>query len=336
MNHANRRKFLIASGALLAAPLAKAQPTAKMRVFGILSPSPPPTPEQLASFWTQGPLAKLGWIDGKNLVVEPAYGEGREDRLPDLAVELVKKRPDVIWALGPEAAVAAARATKSIPIVFWNVGVPIELGLIDSYSRPGRNVTGIAHLADPEVFGKLVEFVLQLVPSAKRLAYLSNAGTYRSVSGADIPGVRAPVEAAAKRFNLQVRHYPVGRREDFDIVFPAILDWQGHALLDLGTPLTARERPRIIEFVNRSRLPGVSTQRAFAEAGGLLSYGSVVANTFARSFDYVARILNGAKPADLPVELPSEVELVVNLKTARALGLTIPQSVLLRANQVIE
>lgn len=335
----NRRDTVLTLLALGAVPVAlEAQQTgrpAKLPVLGILSGFRNPTPEQTAKSPITAFLKSRGWIDGKTIVVEYASGEGSEERLPEIAAELVRKRVDVIWVLGPEAAVAAARATKTIPIVFHNVGLPIELGLIESYARPGRNVTGIGYVADPEIFAKLVEFLLQVVPGAKRFAYISNAGTYLSVSGEDISGVRAPVEAAAKHFNLQARHFPVKRPEDFDALFPAILDWNAHALLDLGTPLTFRERPRILAFCTRNRVPCVSTSLTFADVGALFSYGSR-SHEMTRSFDYVDRILKGANPADLPVQLPSEIELVVNLKTAKALGLTVPLPLRVRADRIIE
>lgn len=336
----NRRETVFALLALGAVPFSvKAQPTgktAKLPVLGILSGFPKPTPEETAKSPILAMMKERGWIVGQTYLIENISGEGSEERMLELAAELVRKRVDVIWAQGPEAAVAAARATKTIPIVFHGVSLPIDIGLVESYARPGRNVTGIGYVADLEIYGKLVELLLQVVPGAKRLAYIGNVGTYRTVSGEDFQAVRAPVEAAAKRFKIETRYFPVRRPEDFNAVFPAILEWKAHALLDLGSPITYRERRRIVEFAGQNRLPCVSAASAITDAGGLFSYGLYLSDSTRRSFDYVARILGGAKPADLPVQLPSEIQLVVNLRTAKTLAITIPQSILVRADRVIE
>ena len=189
----DRRNFLAGTGAvLLAAPLAvEAQQTAKVRTLGILSPYSAPTPEQRS----RGPIAvklkELGWIEGHNLVVELAVADGREDRLPELAEKLTRQRVDIIWTLGPSAAVAAARATKTIPIVFWGVSLPVELGLISGYARPGGNVTGVAFTPGPEIFAKPLEFLKQISPGATRLAWISDPDASRTVSGGR--AVAAPI-----------------------------------------------------------------------------------------------------------------------------------------------
>jgi putative ABC transport system substrate-binding protein len=332
----DRRRFIATLGGALALPsFAIAQKPDRLPVVGLLSPQPTPTPEQ----WANTPFAKrlreLGWIEGKNVVVVQARGEGRPDRMPALAAELVRKRADVILALAPEAAVAAARATKAIPIVFWGVGSPVELGLVTSFARPAGNITGVAWNAAGEVqVAKTLEFLKQIAPSARRLASIWDPTVSHTVSGTEYayPGF----EVAAKSLGYELRSHEVKRDEDLDSAFAAILEWRAEALVIPAMPFTGRNRQRIVEFANRNRLPSAFDLRFFVEAGGLVSYGPDMPETQRRAVDYVDRILRGARPGDLPVELPSRFELAVNLRTARALGLTVPQAVLLRADRVIE
>lgn len=337
MGLVRRRHFLIAACAALAAPqIARPQVPIKLPVVGFLSPHPKPSPEALAQ---PNPLRtrlnELGWLDGKTALFERAFGEGREDRLPELAAALVAKKVDVIWALGPEAAVAAARATTTIPIVFWGVGFPIEQGLIDSYARPGRNVTGVAWFASPEVDGKRVELLREIAPAATRLASIFVPTAVSTVDGRTTKN--QPFAArAAQQLGFDFRVFPVEKPADFEPAFAAILAWGAQALIVSGTTLTVRTRDRLTEFALRNRLPSVFTLREFVEAGGLVSYAIDAGPTMAQTANYIDRILRGAKPGELPVELPSRYETAVNLKTARALGLTIPQSVLLRADRVFE
>jgi ABC-type uncharacterized transport system substrate-binding protein len=340
-NPVNRRRALAGLLALGSAAIpirapAQTKKPANLPVLGVLSPNYRPTPEEVTQSPVRARLKDRGWIDGQTLLFELAYGEGSEERLPDLASDLVRKRVDVIWTPGPEATVAAAKATRIIPIVFWGVAWPIELGLIDSLTRPGRNVTGVAFITASEVYGKPVEFLRQVATSAKRLAMITVPGALRAVSGQEISGIRAPVDAAARQFGFEIRHYPVQRRDDFDAAFSAIIDAHTEALFIPGTTLTWRERRRITAFANQHRLLTVCTDHELVRAGALLSYGARTGETILRSFDYVDRILRGAKAGDLPVELPSQVELAINLKTAKALGVTIPRALLLRADAVIE
>ncbi len=261
---------------------------------------------------------------------------GREDRLPELAEELVRKRVDVIWALGPEAAVAAARATKTIPIVFWGVGYPVEQGLIDSYARPGRNVTGMAFFTGAELATKVLQLLSEIAPGARRVAAIVTPSAISTVKGDQYVGGAPVIESAAKSLGFEYRAHRVAKREDFDSVFAAILDSRAQALVTYGTTTTFRERQRIVDFANRNRLPSAFNQREFVEAGGLLSYGADTRETIFQSMLYLDRILRGARPADLPVELPSRYDLAINLKTAQSLGLTIPQSILVRVDHVIQ
>jgi putative ABC transport system substrate-binding protein len=294
-----------------------------------------PTPEQWANTTYAKRLTELGRIDGKNVIVVQARGEGREDRLPALAEELARKRVDVILAHGPEAAVAAARATKSVPIVFWGVGSAVELGLVPSFARPGGNVTGVAWNAAGEVqVAKPLELLRQIAPSAKRLASIWNPSAGFTVGGAEY--VYPEFESAVKSLGFEVRVYEARRDEDLEAIFVSILASRAQAVVAPTMPLTGRNHRRIVDFANHNRLPSAFDARFFVEAGGLVSYGPDIPESQRRAIDYVDRILRGTRPADLPVELPSRFEVAVNLKTARALGLTVPQSVLLRADRLIE
>lgn len=328
-----RRQFVISGSMLLAVPfLSSARAQKRLPALGILSPHRKPPPDELAKSPLRVRLRELGWEDGKTLHYENAYGEGREDRMPELAAALVAKKVDVIWALGPEAAVAAARATSTIPIVFWGVGTPVEQGLIESLARPGRNVTGVAWSASPGVELKRLELLREIAPAGKRLALIIVATAAQKGSSES----RSVFGAATQRLGYEFKAFPVVKSEDLEPAFAAILAWGAQALNVPSTPLTMRERQRIVDFANRNRLPGAYALPDFVEAGGLVSYAIDWRPTFARSADYVDRILRGAKPGDLPVELPSRYVTAVNLKTAKMLGLKIPQSVLLRTDRVIE
>ena len=331
----DRRKFVAMIGSALAAPLAGAQVPAGKRKLGILSPNPAPTPEQVASSANLAFLRKQGWIEGQNLVIERAYGGGQEDRLPDLAAELVRKRVDVIWALGPHAAIAAARATQTIPIVFWGVGFPVETGLIDSLARPGRNATGMAWFTGIELATKLIQFVREIAPDVRRLSTISVPTIYRTVAGGELTAP-SDVVNAARSLGFEFQRHVVRQRDEFDAAFAAILKSRSQAVIVSANSLTLRETPRIVEFANGNRLISASDAKEYVNAGGLFSYGPDIPGTILASFVYVDKILRGARPADLPVEQPSRYELAVNLKTAKILGLKIPQAILIRADRVIE
>jgi len=269
------------------------------------------------------------------LLIERPDAGGKEDLLPKLAAELVAKRVDVIWALGPEAAIAAARATSTIPIVFWGVAFPVEQGLIDSFGRPGRNVTGVAWWASPEVDAKRLELLRAIAPAAKRLASLWVPTSIRTVAGRQAV-IASGTSAGAKALGYELERFPVEKAEDFDAAFAAILAWGAQAITVAGTTVTVRATRRIVEFANGNRLPSAYTFTDFVEAGGLVSYAIDWKPTMARSMDFVDRILRGAKPSDLAVDLPTEYQTAVNLKTAKLLGLTVPQSILLRADKVVD
>jgi putative ABC transport system substrate-binding protein len=329
-----RRRLLLAAGAVLAAPrIGRAR--GKLPVLGILGPGRKlPSVQKLFDRW----LGELGWWEGKTLHIEREYANEELDRLPELAAGLVAKKVDVIWTGSPWGAVAAARATKTIPIVFWRVGFPVDYGLVDSLAKPGRNVTGLAWFADESIFIKRYQLLRELAPHAARVGTISPAAvTMYDTAGRRVDRTRLAdkISAATHRMGLQRRFFPVKELDDFDPAFAAIERWSADSLMVYDVPLTILARKRIIDFARHRRLVDVYETRKWAEAGGLLSYGIVFEPTLRRTVEMVDRILRGARPADIPVELPSEYELVINRATAKEQGFEIPQSILLRANRVI-
>lgn len=338
MSPIERRRFLIAASALLASPLAGAQAFKKLPTIGILNPgiTPSDPAQHIANNLLHRRLHELGWVEGKTCLVEDAYAEGKMDRMPALAGMLVAKKVDLIVAIAPEAAVAAARATTTIPIVFWAVAYPVEQGLVDSLAKPGRNVTGLAFWSGPEIDLKRVQLLREIAPDALRLASLWTTTVARTVGGGKVTIGRDAFAAAAQELGFEPRSFPVEKDADFEPAFAAILDWRAQALEDPGSPLTYRNMKRVLNFAIRNRLPAIYSFPDFVEAGGLIGYGIDWRPTIVRSAEFVDKILRGAKPAELPVELPGTYSLALNLKTAKTLGLTIPQSILLRADRVIE
>ncbi|MGQ0547904.1 MAG: ABC transporter substrate-binding protein [Betaproteobacteria bacterium] len=325
-----RRRLLAAAAALTAAPWAVAQSQRRIPTLGILSPNRPPK-------GTQTPLVKHGWKPGETLLIEFPDAGGSEGRLTAIAAELVAKKVDVIWAAGPDAALAAARATSTIPIVFWGVLYPVEQGLIESFARPGRNVTGVAFTASPESDAKRLELLREIAPAVRRLGFLSAPVRLDAIKVKEAATrAAAAMREAARRLGYDFREFEVEKPGDLDAAFAAILDWRAEALMTQPSTLINRERKRIIDFANGNKLPGVFTLPEYVASGGLVAYAIDSGPTVARSFDYVDRILRGASPADLPVELPSKYVLAVNLRTAKLLGLSVPPSLLLRADRVIE
>lgn len=333
MASASRRRFLAAGGLLLAPLAARAQKPAKLPQVGVLNPHAPPPGEQLTKSPMRSRLAQLGWVDGETVELVDAFGFGSEARLPTLAADLVRRKVDVIWAMGPEAAIAAARATQTIPIVFWGVAYPVEQELVESLAKPGRNVTGVSWHASPEVDGKRLELLREISPAARRLASISIPMALHKVSGgaADTPQSNL---VAAQKLGYEYRAFPVWKAEDFEPAFHDILSWGAQAMTVGGTALTVRERYRITAFSIKHRLPSTYTLRDFVQAGGLVSYAVDWRPTHAQTADYLDRILRGARPGELPVSQPTGYEVAVNLKTAAAIGVAIPESILLRADWV--
>ena len=314
---------------------AQATPYPQSRTLGILTRVSSQDAERLVLGALRTELKALGWIEKQNLVIEGAFADYEVDRLPALAEELVRKRVDVIWVSSGEAAVAAARATKTIPIVFIGASWPVETGLIDSFSRPGRNVTGVSTYTGIEVSTKRLDFLKEIAPKVTRLSWILDSSTEVTVAGGRFD-VRPLLDAAVKRLGYSVRYHFVRKSEDLDPVFAEILDWRAQALSVAGSAATLAARERIAAFALRNFLPSASAFVQLVDAGALLSYNALGQRSLVGSAGYVDRIFRGARPADLPVDRPSRYELVINLKTAKALGLKIPQSLLIRADRVIE
>ena len=313
---------------ILAAPLAaEAQQAGKVYRVGILG-NVPPTDAEGARLWsalTQG-LQELGYREGQNLVVEHRSTEGRSERLPALATELVRWKPDVIVVPNNSNAVAAREATHTIPIVAATLGE--GSGLVASLARPGGNVTGLTFFA-PEMTGKQLELLKEIVPRVSRVAVLWNPNRFTQLLVDQARG-------AARTLGLHLQVVEARRPEDIERAFTAMSRERAGALLVLSDAMFILLRTRIADLAAKNHMPVMYTLREHMGAGGLAFYGPSMADNFRRAATYVDKILKGTRPADLPVEQPTKFELVINLKTAKALGLTIPRSVLARADQVIE
>jgi putative ABC transport system substrate-binding protein len=310
---------------LLATPLTgDAQPAGRTPRIGILRPGSPPDP--LIEAFRQG-LRDLGYDEGRNISIEYRWAEGREERLPGLAADLVRLKVDVIVA-GAGAVEAAKRATQLIPIVMPIAGDPVKLGLVASLARPGGNVTGLTSLSD-ELPGKWLELLKETLPEVSRVAALWDP--------AGDPSQVKTSEAAARSLGIRLHVLKVGRPDGFEPAFAEARKADARALIVLGSPFFYVHRARLVELAAKHRMPTIYPQREFVEgSGGLMSYGTDYHNQFRRAAVYVDRILKGARPADLPIERPTKFELVVNLRTAKTLGLTLPGSVLQRADKVID
>jgi len=330
----DRRRFIgtVASG-LLAAPLAaEAQQAAKIARIGYLNVNAASANPRLFEAFRQG-LRDLGYVEGRNLLIEFRSTEGKSERLQVLAAELVTLRIDVfVTGGGTLAALAAQRATGSIPIVFNSVGDPVASGLVASLARPGANITGLS-LLFPELVGKCLELLKQAVPGVGRVAVLFQPGAVPERSERDI---LKGAEVAAQALGVGLQTVEARGPADLDRAFADMVRARADALTVLSTPMFLSERRHLADLAAARRLPTVFSFREYVEAGSLMSYGPDIADMSRRAATYVDKILKGAKPADLPVEQPTKFELVINLKTAKDLGLTIPQSVLARADEVIQ
>jgi putative ABC transport system substrate-binding protein len=316
---------------LTLAPLAaEAQQAGQAARIGYLAANLTVSPHMNEAF-RQG-LRDLGYVDGRSVVIEYRDAEGKYDRLPALAAELVALKVDVIVAADTPAALAAKQATRTLPIVFIGAGDPVTIGLVTSLARPGGNVTGLSLLA-PELVGKRLELLKQAVPGVGRVAALWQPGFVGERTEKDM---LKEVEVAARALRVQLQYVEARGPADFDRAFSDMTRARADALTVLGSAMFANERRRVVDLAAKNRLPGVYGFREYVDAGGLMAYGPNVADLFQRAAIYADKILKGAKPGDLPVEQPTKFELVINRKTAKALGLTIPPSVLGRADQVIE
>jgi len=329
----NRRAFIgTVAGGLLAAPLAaEAQQAAKVARIGWLALNLAAAP-QVPEAFRQG-LRDLGYVEGRNVVIEHRDAEGKPERLPALAAELVGLKVDVIVAAGAPHALAAKQATKTIPIVFASGSSdPVTDGLVTSLARPGGNVTGLTGLG-PGLVGKCLEQLTQAVPGVTRVDALWQPG---AVGKRTEEEMLKGAEVAARALGVRLQFVEARGPADFDRAFSDMTRVHTGALTVLPSAMFFNERRRLVDLAAKTRLPAVYPGREFVEAGGLMAYGPNLADLFRRAATYVDKILKGAKPGDLPVEQPTKFELVINLKTAKALGLTIPPSLLQRADQVIE
>jgi putative ABC transport system substrate-binding protein len=315
-------------GILVAVAASEGQHPGKIPRIGILTLISPSSALPLFEAFRQG-LRELGYVDGQNIALEYRSPQGRVDRFPALAAELVRMKVDLIVTESGQAALAAKHATQTIPIVMAVVSDPVAAGLVASLARPGGNLTGLS-LQFREQYGRRLQLLNEAVAKATLVAVISNP-TNPATAGA-----LAETEAAARSLGLRLHSVEVRSPADLDAAFKVVTSARPSALVTIGDGMLMDNRMRIVEFAARSRLPAVFPDREFAEAGGLMTYGPNLASNFRQAASYVDKILKGAKPADLPIGQPTKFELVINLKTANALGFTIPPSVLLRAEEVIQ
>jgi len=325
-----RKRFMAAlAGGLLAAPLAiEARQTTKVTPIGYLSgPSLSANAARIEAF-RQG-LRELGYVEGKNIVIEWRSADGKLDRLPALAAELVRLKVAVIVTSGGALTRRAKEATSTVPIVMTNDPDPVGDGFVASLARPGGNITGLSTFA-PELSGKRLEILREVVPRLSRVAVLGSS------TATGYAQTLKEIEPAAKAFKMQLQFLDVLHAKDMETAFRAASEGRAQGVLTLNSAILGSQLAQIAELAVKKRLPVMYHQSDFVEAGGLMSYGVNVPDLNRRAADYVDKILKGAKPGDLPVEQPTKFELVINLKTAKAIGLAIPQSLLARADQVIE
>jgi putative ABC transport system substrate-binding protein len=324
-----RREFVaLLGGAAAISPLAaRAQQPPKLPVIGFLGANTPSAQRESTAALVQR-LRELGWIDGRNVQIEYRWAEGRFDRSPELIAELVGLKADVIVTHAPPNVIAAKRTTSAIPIVFAAVGDPVGIGVVASLSRPGGNVTGLS-LQSADLAGKRLELLREVIPGRRRLAILINAVNPNATLEV------SEVRTAIQKSDFELTVLEIGRAED---IAPAIAGLQSgaDALYVQTDPLFNTNRSRIGSLALDARLPTISGTREYVEAGSLMSYGANFTDLFRRAGDYVDKILRGANAGDLPVQQPTKFDLIVNLKTAKALGLELPPTLLARADEVIE
>jgi ABC-type uncharacterized transport system substrate-binding protein len=320
--------FLLATVLLTAAPHAEAQQPKKVPHVGVLAGGSASSDKARIDALRQG-LRELGYMEGKNLVIEYAYADGKTNRLTELAARLVHLKVEVIVTAGPSATRAAKQATTTIPIVMAQDSDPVASGLAASLARPGGNITGLSRLS-PELSGKQLELLKETVPTLSQLAVFENSTQ---------PGNRQSlneVELAAGALGVQLQTVNISGPKDIQTAFLAASKRRANGLLVLSSPVLFAQRTEVVELAAKNRLPAIYFALEFAEDGGLMSYGPSITDLFRRAATYVDKILKGAKPAELPVEQPTKFELIMNLKAAKKIGLTIPPNVLARADKVIK
>jgi len=323
----DRRTFIgTLTGGLLAAPLAEAQQVGRVPRIGVLAPGRPPL-EHFDAF-REG-LRDLGYTEGQTILLEPRWDEGSTARHASLVADLVRLKVDIIVAGTTPAALAAKKATRTIPIVMAAIADPVGAGLVTSLARPGGNTTGMS-LISAELSGKRIGILKEAMPSISRVAVLWNPMNPNTV------GLLHDTKGAAQSLGIQVQVHEVRNGAEVDTAFESAVKGGAQALITVQDALFTLQRARIAEIARNRRIPTMSGESGFAAAGGLMNYGPNIVDSWRRSAVYVDRILKGAQPGDLPIEQPTKFELVINLKTAKALALTIPPSLLQRADQVIE
>jgi len=322
----------LALGVLLAPLAAEAQQAGKVARIGILTGGSPEIPVEQAALdaFRQG-LRELGYAEGQNIALDYRFAEERWERLSGLAAELVRLKVDVIFALYTPPALAAKQATSTIPVVAAAMADPVGDGLVASLARPRGNITGTTFLG-PELVAKRLGLLKEALPRVSRVAALWHPGVYSERTMRDM---LKETEVAARALGVQLQLVEARGPNDFDSAFSAMTRDRAGAFIVLPSPMLYREHRRIVNLAAKSRLPAMYQAREFVEAGGLMAYGANLADLSRRAATYVDKILKGTKPADLPVEQPTKFEFVINLKTAKALGLTVPQSVLIQADEVI-
>ncbi len=320
---------MIVTVGLLGAPATiDAQQSGPLARIGYLSGASPERDRPWLAAFAQG-LGELGYSEGRNVVIERRWALGRFDTLPDLAAELVRLKIDVLVVTGAPAAHAAKGATSAIPIVMTNAADPVGTGLVASLARPGGNLTGLSDF-NAGVVAKRLEFLKEVAPRAARIAVLLNPANPTN------PLQLKLIQAARPTYGLTLSSFEAKGPDELDRLLATLGRERPEALIVLGDPMLSTHRRRILDFCVRNRVPATYSTREWVADGGLMSYGTAFEELFRRAAMYVDRVLKGTKPADLPIEQPAKFELVINLKTARALGLTIPPSLLVRADQVVE
>jgi len=322
-----RREFIAGTAALLVSPR-RSWAQGPPRRVGYLDSAPLYLPN--FKVW-QDSLRDHGWIEGKNLIVDYRSAEGHAERVAPLANELVALKPDVLVGPSPQEALALKSATASIPIVFAAVSEPVRLGLVQSLSHPGGNVTGLAAVVPGHFVGKGIQILREMVPTASKIAVLVNPGnpTHRLIVAEELPEI-------AQKLGVTFSVLEATTVEELDIAFASAAAQHADAIIPVADVLTVNNVTRVTALAAEHRLPALYLFRLFTTNGGLVSYGADIADLLRRAGDYVDKILKGTKPADLPVEQPTKFDLVINLKTAKALGITVPNELLIQATELIE
>jgi putative ABC transport system substrate-binding protein len=321
-------RIALAVGALAAPFSSWAQPQQRVYRIGILRSDTAASANQQVEVFTQA-LRELGYVERKNVLIERRFAEGILERLPALAADLVQQKVDLIVVNNTPPALAAKQATDTIPIVFTVVADPIGNGLAASFARPGGNITGTTNISI-ELTEKRLQLLKEAFPKVSRVAVVNSSQP--NSSGFQF----AEVQRAAKALNMDVLSIELLRQDDFERQFTSLRKWRADSMYPLDNPINFNLRNLLVEFAARYRLPVIFGSKPYAEAGGLMSYGADLTANYRRAAIYVDKILKGAKPADLPVEAPTKFEFVINLKTAKQIGLTIPPNVLVRADKVIK